>query len=277
MSFVKIIIIVISLQYIFGCVEKTTYSGKIITNDDLNSKILNKNELIKKQNLTIDGLKNNNETQMTKIEQTKIDRYENEIKHLKVNQNEAEGTFEQENLLLKGNEEKYKLEIQLCFEKINAFKLEKIRLNEEIESKNKTIEELVMSLKDNNSNNNNEKELQNEVRTKNQEILSELNRKKEEVNSLDNKLILATENATMQTELVNKLNIRLERLNEEKRSLEETVEKYSNIIKKLKDDMDNTIMGTVTTMRGEFNDEMLRIEEENLVKLETLQRKAESV
>ena len=35
-------------QYIFGCVEKTTYSGKIITNDDLDLNILNKNELISK-------------------------------------------------------------------------------------------------------------------------------------------------------------------------------------------------------------------------------------
>ncbi len=39
---------VILSQYIFGCVEKTTYSGKIITNDDLDLNILNKNELIKK-------------------------------------------------------------------------------------------------------------------------------------------------------------------------------------------------------------------------------------
>ena len=48
MSFLKIILIVILTQYIFGCVEKTTYSGKIITNDDLNLNILNKNELINK-------------------------------------------------------------------------------------------------------------------------------------------------------------------------------------------------------------------------------------
>ena len=48
MSFIKIIITVILSQYIFGCVEKTTYSGKIITNDDLNLKILNKKELINK-------------------------------------------------------------------------------------------------------------------------------------------------------------------------------------------------------------------------------------
>ena len=48
MSFQKIIIIVILFQYIFGCVEKTTYSGKIITNDDLDLNILNKNELINK-------------------------------------------------------------------------------------------------------------------------------------------------------------------------------------------------------------------------------------
>ena len=48
MSFLKIIITIILSQYIFGCVEKTTYSGKIITNDDLNLKILNKKELINK-------------------------------------------------------------------------------------------------------------------------------------------------------------------------------------------------------------------------------------
>ncbi|MDC0141148.1 hypothetical protein OAI62_01635 [Pelagibacteraceae bacterium] len=48
MSLIKIIIIVILSQYIFGCVEKTTYSGKIITNDDLDLKILNKIELIDK-------------------------------------------------------------------------------------------------------------------------------------------------------------------------------------------------------------------------------------
>ena len=48
MSFIKIIIIVILSQYIFGCVEKTTYSGKIINNDDLDFKISNKNELINK-------------------------------------------------------------------------------------------------------------------------------------------------------------------------------------------------------------------------------------
>jgi hypothetical protein len=60
MSFIKIIIIVIATQYIFGCVEKTTYSGKIITNDDLDLNILNKNELINKfgQPSYIDNLSN---------------------------------------------------------------------------------------------------------------------------------------------------------------------------------------------------------------------------
>ena len=48
MSFIKIILVAILSQYIFGCVEKTTYSGKIITSDDLSLKILNKNELINK-------------------------------------------------------------------------------------------------------------------------------------------------------------------------------------------------------------------------------------
>ena len=60
MSFLKIFIVVILSQYIFGCVEKTTYSGKIINNDDLNLKIFNKNELINKfgQPSYIDNLSN---------------------------------------------------------------------------------------------------------------------------------------------------------------------------------------------------------------------------
>ena len=48
MKFIEIIIIIILSQYIFGCVEKTTYSGKIIADDNLDLKILNKNELISK-------------------------------------------------------------------------------------------------------------------------------------------------------------------------------------------------------------------------------------
>ena len=39
----------ISISYIFGCVEKTTYSGKIITQNDLtNLNISNKKELLEK-------------------------------------------------------------------------------------------------------------------------------------------------------------------------------------------------------------------------------------
>jgi len=60
MSFLKVIIIVILSNYIFGCVEKTTYSGKIINDDDLDLQILNKNELINKfgQPSYIDNLSN---------------------------------------------------------------------------------------------------------------------------------------------------------------------------------------------------------------------------
>ena len=60
MSFLKVIIIIILSNYIFGCVEKTTYSGKIINDDDLNLQILNKNELINKfgQPSYIDTLSN---------------------------------------------------------------------------------------------------------------------------------------------------------------------------------------------------------------------------
>ena len=48
MYFFKFVVIIIFSQYILGCVEKTTYSGKIITNNDLDLKILNKNELLSK-------------------------------------------------------------------------------------------------------------------------------------------------------------------------------------------------------------------------------------
>ena len=48
MNFVKIVLVIILSQYIFGCVEKTTYSGKIITDDDLNLNIFNKGELLDK-------------------------------------------------------------------------------------------------------------------------------------------------------------------------------------------------------------------------------------
>ena len=60
MNSIKVIIIVILCQYIFGCVEKTTYSGKIITNNDLDLNISNKNELIDKfgQPSYIDNLSN---------------------------------------------------------------------------------------------------------------------------------------------------------------------------------------------------------------------------
>ena len=47
MSFFKIIIILILSQFISGCVEKTTFSGKIITQKNLDEKILNKNQLQK--------------------------------------------------------------------------------------------------------------------------------------------------------------------------------------------------------------------------------------
>ena len=60
MGFLKIIITIILSQYIFGCVEKTTYSGKIITKDDLDLNILNKKELINKfgQPSYIDNISN---------------------------------------------------------------------------------------------------------------------------------------------------------------------------------------------------------------------------
>ena len=51
MTFLKIIVFITLSLYIFGCAEKTTYSGKIITDEDLNLNILNKNELSETMNI----------------------------------------------------------------------------------------------------------------------------------------------------------------------------------------------------------------------------------
>ena len=47
MSFYKYFLIFFSIVYIFGCTEKTTFSGKIITEDQLSDiEILNKDDLL---------------------------------------------------------------------------------------------------------------------------------------------------------------------------------------------------------------------------------------
>ena len=49
MSWVKFFLITLFINTIFGCVEKTTYSGKIITESKLsNLKIMNKTDLLSK-------------------------------------------------------------------------------------------------------------------------------------------------------------------------------------------------------------------------------------
>ena len=61
MKYLKICILIFSTLYIFGCVEKTTYSGKIISQNDLsNLKIDNKDELFEKfgQPSFIDSIQN---------------------------------------------------------------------------------------------------------------------------------------------------------------------------------------------------------------------------
>ena len=61
MSLLKKILILLFTIYILGCVEKTTYSGKIINENELfNLKISNKSELLKKlgQPSYIDNIQN---------------------------------------------------------------------------------------------------------------------------------------------------------------------------------------------------------------------------
>jgi hypothetical protein len=49
MNFFKLILVVFCIFYIFGCAEKTTFSGKIFTEKELlDVKIQNKNDLISK-------------------------------------------------------------------------------------------------------------------------------------------------------------------------------------------------------------------------------------
>ena len=115
MSFFKIIIIVFLSQHIFGCVEKTTYSGKIITNDDLDLKMLNKNELINKfgQPSYIDDL--NNKYFYFTEKRKKANFYNNKIEYsylfvFEVNDNDKIVKSESINLLKEKNHKYLKIQ-----------------------------------------------------------------------------------------------------------------------------------------------------------------------
>ena len=102
-------------MYIFGCVEKTTYSGKIITNDDLDLKILNKNELINKfgQPSYIDSLSNKYFYFTEKKKKTNF--YDNKIEYsylfvFEVNDNDKIVKSESINLLKEKNHKYLKIQ-----------------------------------------------------------------------------------------------------------------------------------------------------------------------
>ena len=115
MSLIKIIIIVTLSQYIFGCVEKTTYSGKIITNDDLDLNILNKNELLNKfgQPSYIDSLSNKYFYFTEKKKETNF--YNNKIEYsylfvFEINDNDKIVNSESINLLKEKNHKYRKIQ-----------------------------------------------------------------------------------------------------------------------------------------------------------------------
>ena len=115
MSFLKNIIIIILSSYILGCVEKTTYSGKIITNEDLDLKILNKNELINKfgQPSYIDSLSNKYFYFTEKKKETNF--YDNKIEYsylfvFEVNDNDKIVKSESINLLKEKNHKYLKIQ-----------------------------------------------------------------------------------------------------------------------------------------------------------------------
>ena len=102
-------------QYIFGCVEKTTYSGKIITNDNLDLKILNKNELISKfgKPSFIDNLSNKYFYFTEKKKETNF--YDNKIEYsylfvFEVNDNDKIVKSESINLLKEKNHKYLKIQ-----------------------------------------------------------------------------------------------------------------------------------------------------------------------
>ncbi|MDC0216663.1 hypothetical protein OAJ70_00925 [Pelagibacteraceae bacterium] len=115
MNFLKNIIIIILSLYILGCVEKTTYSGKVITNDDLDLKILNKNELINKfgQPSYIDSLSNKYFYFTEKKKKTNF--YNNKIEYsylfvFEVNNNDRIVKSESINLLKEKNHKYLKIQ-----------------------------------------------------------------------------------------------------------------------------------------------------------------------
>ena len=115
MNFFKIIIIVFLSQHIFGCVEKTTYSGKIINNNDLDVNILNKNELINKfgQPSYVDNLSNKYFYFTEKKKETNF--YNNKIEYsylfvFEINDNDKIVNSESINLLKQKNHKYRKIQ-----------------------------------------------------------------------------------------------------------------------------------------------------------------------
>ena len=102
-------------QYIFGCVEKTTYSGKIISNDDLDLKIFNKTELIDKfgQPSYIDNISNKYFYFTEKKKETNF--YDNKIEYsylfvFEINDNDKIINSESINLLADKNHKYRKIQ-----------------------------------------------------------------------------------------------------------------------------------------------------------------------
>ena len=117
MNFLKIIIIIILSQYIFGCVEKTTYSGKIITNNDLDLDIFNKNELIDKfgEPSYIDNLSNKYFYFTEKKKETNFYNQKIEYSYLfvfKLNEDDRVITSETINLLTEKNHKYRKIQTE---------------------------------------------------------------------------------------------------------------------------------------------------------------------
>eukprot|EP00944_MAST-04C_sp_MAST-4C-sp1_P007392 g7392.t1 len=180
-------------------------------------------------------------------------------------------------LVLEKKVQEYEVQIQKKSEELSELKCVEAELKRTINSNENTISDLQTKLANIGISEDNVTTPDNTrmSHVKVEEILKELEESKNANKSLHDQLCAATERESVQRQEIDCLQSQVSQLSKEKDDLNLTASKYSTIIEKMKEDMNNTIMGTVTTMRGEFNDEIARIAQENSANIEEIQRKSE--
>ena len=185
--------------------------------------------------------------------------------------------FGKKYLILENKVQEYEVQIEKSSKELNKLKCVEVELKGTIHSHENTISDLQtklakIGLSEDTVTTPDNTRMPN---VKIEEMIKQLEESKNANKSLRDQLLATTERESMQRQEIDCLKLQVSQLSKEKDNLNLTASKYSTIIEKMKEDMNNTIMGTVTTMRGEFNEEIARIAQENSANIEEIQRKSE--